>query len=85
MTLLYTMQAKLEYGDDIEVKQYQEIAFTTFADVLKLNSISDITNLITEQANIVIHTLKKTPFAPRFIIWLHLLTQRIGKHLRILK
>jgi len=42
MTLLYTMQAMLGYGDDMEVRQYQEISFQAFADVLKLNSISDI-------------------------------------------
>ena len=42
MTLLYTMQAMLGYGDDIEVRQYQEISFQAFANVLKLNSISDI-------------------------------------------
>ena len=42
MTLIYTMQAMLGYGDDIEVKQYQEIAFKAFVNVLKLDSISDI-------------------------------------------
>lgn len=43
MTILYTMQAMLGYGDDAAVRKYQKTAFRAFADLLKINSISDIT------------------------------------------
>lgn len=42
MTIIFTMQAMLGYGDDIEVKQYQEIAFKAFENVMKLDSTSEI-------------------------------------------
>lgn len=43
MILLYTMQAMLGYGDDAEVKKYQNAALQAFTDVLKIEKLSVIT------------------------------------------
>ena len=43
MTLIYTMQAMLGYGDDDFVKPFQNTALEAFKSILPLSSINDIT------------------------------------------
>lgn len=49
----------LGYGDDAEVKKYQNAALQAFADVLKIEKLSDVTKPIKEKGNIAtIHRRK---------------------------
>lgn len=43
MTLIYTMQAMLGYGDDEEVLPFQSTSLEAFKSILPLSSINDIT------------------------------------------
>jgi hypothetical protein len=43
MVLLFTMQAMLGYGDDLEMEEVLKISFESFKRILQFNSLSDIT------------------------------------------
>lgn len=45
MILIYTMQAMLGYGDDENVKPFQDISLEAFRSILPLSSISEITKV----------------------------------------
>lgn len=45
MVLIYAMQAMLGYGDDDDVKPFQEISLEAFCSLLSLSSLSDITKM----------------------------------------
>ncbi|MDR2597945.1 MAG: hypothetical protein LBC76_11585 [Treponema sp.] len=45
MVLIYTMQALLGYGDDDEVKEFQNISIEAFKSILQFNSLDEITKI----------------------------------------
>jgi len=47
MVLIYTMQALLGFGDDDEVREFQNISLEAFKSMLPLSSIADITKFKT--------------------------------------
>ena len=50
MALIYTMQSMLGYGDDKEVRQFQDICLRGFQRVLEINSQDEITKQRTSKA-----------------------------------
>lgn len=64
MTLIYTMQAMLGYGDDIGVKKYQDASFKAFANVLGINSIQEITKTSQRKTKYNYPYIEENTFCP---------------------